>query len=59
MGCYHALLWVCTAIFDIWERALMTSQGRWGVLDSPKKGRYRVGQGKQVGQKWPKNEVRH
>ena len=24
-----------------------------------KKGRYRVGQGRQVGQKWPKNEERH
>ena len=48
MGCYHALLWVCTAIFDIWERALMTSHTRvgGGVQDSPKKGRYRVGQGK-------------
>ena len=34
----------------------------WGVGGSKialKKGRYRVGQGRLVGQKWPKNEGRH
>ena len=30
-----------------------------GVQDSPKKGRYRVGKGKYVGQKCPKNVGRH
>ena len=34
-------------------------QGRQGSKIVPNKGRDRVGQGRQVGQKWPKNEGRH
>ena len=43
---------------NIWERPLMTSDIRvtgqvGGSKIAPKIGRYRVGQGRQVGQKWP------
>ena len=33
--------------------------GGGGSKIAPKKGRYRVGQGRQVDQKWPKNEGHH
>ena len=39
----------------LWERSLMMSH----IRTAPKKGRYRVGQGRWVGQEWPKNKGRH
>ena len=48
-------------MIEIRERPLMTSDIRVGRGSkiAPKMGRYRVGKGRQVGQKWPKTVGHH